>query len=188
MNALPDTDAFTLPDGWRVPFDLGFSVFPIEPRGKRPLGLWKAYQSARPSLETVRQWASRQSNIGIVTGAVSGLIVLDLDSAAAMQEAEAKGLPDTISASTGKGLHVYFRHPGGIIGNRAGIFPGADIRGDGGYVVAPGSVHASGTEYRWVNPPGLFDLADIPDWLAEMLATPAATRPKPESEITGTSA
>lgn len=172
MTIIPSAADFTLPEAWRTPFDLGFSVFPIEHGGKKPLGPWKAYQTERASLDTVRQWAGRESNVGIATGAVSGLIVLDLDSDEAVREAEKRGLPDTIVARTGKGRHVYFRHPGGTIGNRAGLLPGWDIRGDGGYIVAPGSVHPSGAVYSWHNPPGLFELAPMPDWLSKLLVRP----------------
>lgn len=179
MSALPITQDFALPSKWRAPLDLGFSVIPIERGGKLPLGKWKAAQSTAASLETVRQWAARDCNVGIVTGKVSGLLVLDLDSQEAVAEAEARGLPHTISVRTAKGLHVYFRHPGGTIGNRAGLLPGWDIRGDGGFVVAPGSIHPTGIEYRWENPPGLFELAEPPTWLMDLLAQ--AESPVPDN-------
>ncbi len=169
MTVQPQADAFDLPEAWRELYELGFSVFPVVLGGKKPLGPWKAYQTARASIETVRQWASRPSNIGIVTGAISSLLVLDLDSAEAIAEAQRRGIPDTVTVRTGKGLHVYFKHPQEPIGNRVGIFPGADIRGDGGYVVAPGSVHPSGAEYEWENPPGQFEIAPMPDWLLILL-------------------
>lgn len=172
MNAMPSPRDFTLSDHWRIPFDLGFSVFPVPHGSKQPVIKWKAYQTVRASLEAVARWNATQSNVGIATGTVSGLVVLDLDSDAAIAEAERRGLPDTITVRTGKGRHVYFRHPGGTIGNRAGIFPGADIRGDGGYVVGAGSTHPSGSIYAWENPPGLFDLADAPAWLLDMLSAP----------------
>ncbi|SCW36733.1 phage/plasmid primase, P4 family, C-terminal domain-containing protein [Sphingobium faniae] len=173
MTVMQAERAFALPDRWKRLVDLGFSAFPVERRGKKPLGKWKAYQAERPDITTVRQWSGRDTNIGVATGAVSGLLVLDLDNAEAIAEAELRGIPDTITVRTGKGQHVYFAHPGGIVGNRAGIFPGADIRGDGGYVVAPGSIHESGTAYEWLNPPGLFQLAPVPDWLMDMLRTPS---------------
>ncbi|KQR80512.1 phage/plasmid primase, P4 family [Sphingomonas sp. Leaf343] len=163
-----------LPDAWRTPIVLGFSVFPVVHRGKRPaLASWKDYQAKHPSLETVAGWSDTKSNIGIATGAVSGLLVLDLDTDEAIAHAESCGLPDTLTVRTGKGRHVYFAHPGGKVGNRAGIFPGADIRGDGGYVVGPGSVHPSGSAYEWENPPGPFGLAPPPLWLASMLRMPS---------------
>lgn len=156
---------------------LGFSTFPVKRGGKTPTVKWERFQSERPDLATLEEWARRDTNVGIATGAVSGLLVLDLDSAEAVAEAKAMGLPDTLTVKTGKGLHAYFRHPGGKVGNRAGIKPGWDIRGDGGYVVGPGSVHPSGARYEWANPPGLFDLAPVPNWLASMLEAPAKAAP-----------
>ena len=159
-----------LPDAWRTPVELGFSVFPVTYRDKRPaVPSWKAYQSDRPPLAKVAEWARADSNIGIATGAVSGLLVLDLDNADAIADAEARGLPETLTVRTGKGRHVYFAHPGGKVGNRAGVFAGADIRGDGGYVVGPGSIHPNGSAYAWENPPDLFKLAAAPTWLLDLL-------------------
>lgn len=173
MTAVPKPDAFTLPKPWRDLWELGFSVFPVKHGEKRPaVESWKAYQTTKADFATVQGWAAKRSNIGIATGAVSGLVVLDLDSAEAVQEAERHGLPDTLTVKTGKGLHVYFQHPGGTVGNRAGVLPGWDIRGDGGYVVAPGSLHPSGASYEWQNPPGLFDLAPLPEWLLGLLTKP----------------
>lgn len=158
---------------------LGFSTFPVKRGGKTPAVKWERFQTERPDLATLEQWARRDTNIGIATGAVSGLLVLDLDSAEAVAEAEALGLPDTLTVRTGKGLHAYFQHPGGKVGNRAGIKPGWDIRGDGGYVVGPGSLHPSGKRYEWQHPPGLFGLAPVPSWLASMLEAPAESKAKP---------
>ena len=178
MDAHPNIQS--LPAAWRIPVENGFSVFPVELRGKTPLGPWKEYQTQPASLKTVCQWAERPSNVGIATGAVSGLVVLDLDSDQAVQEAKRRGLPHTVTVSTGKGLHAYFRHPGGTVGNRSGILPGWDIRGDGGYVVAPGSVHPSGVVYSWENAHDAAPLADMPDWLNELLAKPAAVAVPPQ--------
>lgn len=159
---------------------LGFSTFPVKRGGKLPVVKWERFQTERPDPAMLDEWAQRDTNVGIATGAVSGLLVLDLDSAEAVAEAKALGLPDTLTVKTGKGLHAYFRHPGGKVGNRAGIRPGWDIRGDGGYVVAPGSLHPSGARYEWDNPPGLFDLAPVPNWLASMLEAPAKAKPAQE--------
>jgi hypothetical protein len=162
------------PQHWRDLTALGFSVFPVKPGGKEPMGKWKDHHTNAPDPGEVAYWVDIQANIGIACGAVSGLVVLDLDTPEAVAEAQRLGIPDTITAHTGRGFHVYFRHPGGKIGNRAGIMPGADIRGDGGYVVAPPSLHPSGARYRWSNPPDLFELADMPAWLVDMLAAPKA--------------
>lgn len=188
MSALPALTSFALPSAWQIPLDLGFSVFPIPLRSKRPVQPWKAYQTERAPLDLVRQWAASPSNVGIVTGTVSGLLVLDLDSDEAVQEAMARGIPDTVTVRTSKGLHAYFQHPGGNIGNRAGLLAGWDIRGDGGYVVAPGSIHETGFTYAWANPPGMFELAPAPAWLLALLAKPEPGQAPPLRAVSAGSA
>ena len=162
---------------WLALYDMGFSLIPLKPRDKTPLTGWRAYQKLRAAHSDVAAWfkATPNANVGVVTGAISGLVVLDLDSEDAIAEAERLGLPDTIMVRTGKGRHIYFRHPGGKIANRAGFLPGMDIRGDGGYIVGPGSIHPSGASYTWETPPGQITLAEMPDWLVKALgAEPAA--------------
>lgn len=157
---------------WLALYDMGFSLIPLKPRDKTPLIPWRAHQKRRASRSTIEAWyrATPNANIGIVTGAISGLVVLDLDDDEAIAEAERRGLPDTLMVRTGKGQHVYFRHPGYKITNRAGFLPGMDIRGDGGYIVGPGSLHPSGAVYAWEKPPGQFTLAEMPEWLIEALS------------------
>ena len=151
-----DSGSARLPDMWRVPFGEGYSVIPLLAKSKVPAIKLEPYKTVRADAETVAKWAAGNYNVGIATGKVSGLIVLDLDSDEAIFEAAAKGLPDTIAVQTARGRHYYFQHPGGKSGNRVRLFPGTDIRGDGGYVVAPGSEHKSGAFYEWLNPPGSF--------------------------------
>lgn len=173
MSAAP------LPEPWATPFQLGCSIFPVELKGKRATHNWKPYQTDKAPLDRVKQWALKPSNIGIATGAISGIVVLDLDSVEAEAEARQRGLPPTVTVRTAKGLHAYFRHPGGTIGNRTRLLPGTDIRGDGGYVVAPGSVHETGFVYTWENSPDLFGLADMPQWLTELISKPELPEPAP---------
>jgi hypothetical protein len=71
------------------------------------------------------------------------------------------------SITGGCGRHLYFAHPGGVVPNRASMEPGIDLRGDGGCIVAPPSVHPSGKGYRWKknHGPGEVRPAMLPDWL-----------------------
>lgn len=153
---------------------LGWSVIPIEPRGKRPLIRWQAYQYRRAEVTEIADWFQRwpDANLAVVTGLVSALVVLDLDprhgADAGLAELErAHGaLAETVESRTGGGgRHLYFAHPGEVLHNRVGIAPGVDLRGDGGYVVAPPSIHASGESYRWVRSPDVCRLAPLPEWL-----------------------
>lgn len=105
-------------------------------------------------------WYERwpDSNVGIVTGEVAGIFVLDIDvkndGEEALAELEAKigTLPATASVRTGGGgRHLYFDYPeGGMRNSASQIGPGIDIRGDGGFVVAPPSLHKSGNQYAWI--------------------------------------
>jgi hypothetical protein len=111
-----------------------------------------------------------QANVAVATGALAGLVVLDVDprhegdGTLADLIAKHGTLPHTPCAWTGGGgLHYYFAHPGSNVPNSAGrLGPGLDVRGDGGYVVAPPSVHATGTAYEWAV---ACEPAAMPDWL-----------------------
>src|SRR5262249_45057018 len=85
-----------------------------------------------------RDWPD--ANIGVATGTVSGVVVLDVDGDAGRESLTTLApLPDTWRSRTGRGEHVWFAHPGHAVGNRAGFRPGLDLRGDGGYVLVPPS-------------------------------------------------
>lgn len=135
-------------------YDLGFSVMPV--RGKLPLLSWKKWQKERPLPEQVEAWDRTNHNIGIITGKVSGIVVVDVDG-----ETDKEFTP-TWTVKTSKGFHYYFNYQ--PIGNRARIAENIDIRGEGGYVVAPPSRHESGHVYEWVRDPST-EIADLPDWV-----------------------
>jgi Bifunctional DNA primase/polymerase, N-terminal/Primase C terminal 1 (PriCT-1) len=149
----------------------GWSVVPIEPRGKRPLLAWRDLQQRIAETAEIEAWYQRwpDANVGIVTGQVSGLVVVDVDprhggqDSLAQIEHEHGPLPRTAEVATGGGgRHLYFGHPGGTLHNRVGLRPGLDVRGDGGCVVAPPSVHPSGQRYAWRIAPQDARLADLP--------------------------
>ena len=175
----------------------GFSVIPIQPGGKRPLVSWIDYQSRRPTEEEICRWWQHypNANIGIVTGKISGIVVIDLDPDKDDNENGAKvyeQAPTDFITKTGRGgYHLYYRYPEDVdhIPNRVGLLPGVDIRADGGYVVAPPSTHSSGRLYEWTRrgepgklPPHLVGLLtsrisaerdgeeDSPKWLSDLLA------------------
>ena len=78
-------------------------------------------------------------------------------------------LPPTISAITGRGEHLYFKLNGHAVRNSAGLLgPGLDVRGDGGYVLLPPSIHPSGRAYAW-SVDSANEYADAPEWLYELL-------------------
>jgi Bifunctional DNA primase/polymerase, N-terminal/MarR family len=132
-------------------------VLPL--RGKVPRNN-NGLTGASTDAEVVREWWTRwpDANIGIRTGAESGLLVLDVDvqhgGSGTLKELEARHgkLPETAQVLTGGGgRHYLFSHPGREVRNSAGkLGHGLDVRGDGGYIVAPPSVHESGRAYKWL--------------------------------------
>ena len=161
----------------------GWSVIPIEPRAKRPLVAWTVYQQRHATAEEIDAWFRHwpRANVGIVTGHVSGLVVVDLDAlhggfeSLAALETEFERLPDTVTALTGGGgRHLYFGHPRDALRNRTGIRPGIDLRAEGGCVVAPPSLHPSGRRYAWAEglAPGEIPLAALPLWFIDLLRHP----------------
>lgn len=113
----------------------GASVIPLG-KDKKALFPWAEYQQRHPTEQEVTEWWTKwpEANIGIVTGKISGLIVVDCDLGS-----DHTKYPETDTIRTGSGGHhlYYAYHP---ISNKAGIHPHVDIRGDGGYAVAPPSI------------------------------------------------
>lgn len=133
----------------------GWSFIPL--LGKQPaLPSWKEYQTRLPDSNEVSAWFSNAvrppSGIGVVTGRLSGIVVVDCDS-----EGDAdfwsKNFPSSplVAQTGGGGVHFYYAMPEeGDVRNRAGVLQRKiDIRGEGGYATAPPSGHPSGRQYRW---------------------------------------
>ena len=146
--------------------------------GKHPRGVknWREESTTDPA--AIRRWWGKwpDANIAIDTGK-SGLLVLDADAykdtyAGDSLLSETDEQTPTVLTGGG-GQHLYYRlPPGKAWGNATGTLPtGIDIRGAGGFVVAPGSLHASGRHYQWELDYSIDDLplADVPTWLADIL-------------------
>lgn len=140
----------------------GVSVMPVG-RDKKPLlETWKEYQTRLPSEAELQKWFKGDAQLGIITGAISNLSVVDVDT---KHGGTTKGLPPTLVAKTQSGgWHYYYRYLPGLP-NKAGIRQGIDIRSDGGYVVAPPSQGKEGN-YSWavIEEPQPFpaDVLDVP--------------------------
>jgi putative DNA primase/helicase len=147
----------------------------------------KGLKDATTDEATIRRWWERwpDANVGILTGAPTGVFVVDVDPRHGGEESLAElirqhgPLPTSVESLTGSGgKHVLFKHPGNSVVVRsvprvAGL-DGLDVRGDGGYIVAPPSRHASGREYAWEvsSHPDDVAIADAPDWLLRLVAQP----------------
>lgn len=94
-------------------------------------------------------------------------------------EAEHEKLPNsTWLAITGRGGYHYFYHDTSTVRNRTGIYEGIDIRGDGGYVVAPPSIHPNGNTYEWEQDPMLYPLAEASGAVFDFLVGPVMKDPE----------
>lgn len=144
-----------------------FSIIPAKP-DKKPYLQWQEWQKQKPPESVVRKWWTEQykfANIAIITGKVSNLTVLDVDTSEGKTKLHDL-LPDTfltpIVDTPGKGEHFYCRYKEGIT-NAVRFMPGCDIRSEGGYVIAPPSHDARG-RWQWRDgcKIGSVDFADIP--------------------------
>lgn len=144
--------------------NLGWSPFPVG-NDKKPLVKWELYQREIPSEEQIKQWWTYNPNaaIGIATGNVSGIVVVDVEAGGKIND-----LPKTIISRTGgRGYHYFYKYPGRLVKNAVRLKPLTDIRGDGGYVVVPPSMHKSGNRYEWNVSPEATVLAEMPSWVCD---------------------
>lgn len=147
--------------------DRGWSVIPVNPSSKKPLlKTWLQYQNRKATESEVKAWWAQWpgAGIGLVTGTISGIIVLDVDGPEGKESIKNRHIEATVRAKTKSGgEHYYFKHPGGELSNFAGKLPGIDARADGGYVLAPPT-----KGYEWTIGPDAAGLGDPPSWFLEL--------------------
>jgi hypothetical protein len=162
----------------------GWHVFPCKPNAKIPATGAGGFYNATTNPAALRRWFRWYPyNIGIRTGAASRIFIFDVDGEAGSEnlreiEFQHGRLPLTLISTTGQGRHFWFIADRPIPCSTGRIAPGIDVRADGGYVVAPSSIHPNGKLYQWIDyaiPP-----AAAPDWLIRLAMKPApAPRPTP---------
>ena len=149
-------------------YELGLSVFPIQHGNKRPaISSWEPYQHRLPAAEELSDWfAGREANIAVVCGRVSGnLVVMDFDDAKSYEEFftnRERLKKSTLVCRTARGVHVYLRAAEPVRTFKIRELK-LDIRGEGSYVVAPPSLHPSGTRYEFINFPKVRNIVVIED-------------------------
>lgn len=121
--------------------------------GKHPRISWREYTSRRPTEKEVLHWFDDEfyeSNLGVVTGQVSGVLVVDVDGG--LERFKPLKLPkDTLVARSGGGGYHFYYECHRPVPSRIGAAPKIDIKADGGFIVLPPSVHNSGHPYRWIH-------------------------------------
>jgi hypothetical protein len=173
----------------------GFRIFPVR-QDKVPLV--KAWgQAATTDEAKIREWWAKwpTAMVGLPTGAVNGLWVLDLDvdvakgvdgnaAFAALEAAHGAIDVDVVATTPRGGTHLFFRWDASrpVRNNTSIIARGVDTRGEGGFVVLAPSAREDGRTYAWVNAPlGEADLTDAPDWLLDLIDKPPPPPAQAES-------
>ncbi|UHD44028.1 bifunctional DNA primase/polymerase [Aureimonas altamirensis] len=216
MAPLPKIQPIRAVDIARRYIGAGVKVFPCRPAPEKSVNQstgevveWsekspytsRGLKDATLSARIVEIWFGERhpaALIGVPTGSALGAWVLDIDRHGeidghnwlAEMESAFGPLPDTARAVTANGgSHYFFQHVEGVR-NRASIAPGVDTRGDGGYVIAPGSVMRDGRSYEWVVDfdGGMPQFAKAPDWLLELVVakqTSVADAPQYRGVVSG---
>lgn len=149
--------------------EMGLSVIPVQ-KSKKPYIAWEKHQKEKASEELIKEWWSKypNANVAIVTGQISGLDVVDIDSEQAMNAID-EILPDSLITPVAKtprgGRHYYHQSINGL-GNATAFMKDCDFRGNGGYIVAPPS-----TGYSWLPDLSIFEVspASLPDSVLKLL-------------------
>jgi len=154
-------------------------VFPVKPRDKRPHGALVPHglKEATSDADKIQAWWAKapEANIGLVTGVAFDVVDIDgqegLDALVAAHEGheEMEWGPEAVTG--GGGWHILQAVTG--LGNRTRLLPHVDFRGQGGYIVAPPSIHQSGRRYEWCRDAGPdLPLWPIPAWLLALIDPP----------------
>ena len=158
----------------------GMNVFPCRRQGKEPATPHGCLDATIDPAVIEAWWENDPLlNVAVATGEASNLVVIDLDgneaeSALRRIESEHGKLPDTVAVKTPRGRHLWLRHPDKPVPNSASkIGPKIDVRGRGGYVIAPPSIHPCLKRYFWQTSANA--IADPPSWLVDLIITPATS-------------
>lgn len=153
----------------------GWSVFPLKKGTKdEPAVKWGEYRERYATDSEIEDWfGTKDHNIGIATGKLSNLTVLDADGVVGIQELVRLKLASPASVITGSGgRQLFYQHSGETNKWTSKDHQGLDSRGEGGYVVAPPSLHPTGMKYRWTG--GIVPSSKVlPTWPKGLLESPA---------------
>jgi hypothetical protein len=171
---------------------IGWQVFAIRHKSKAPLTLHGFHDATTSKIEIRKWWKKNPAcGVGIATGSKSRIIVVDIDprnkgnETLESLELQYGELPRTVEARTGGGgRHLVYECPPGIWPGVKNLWPGVDIKSDGGYILAPFSVHPTGLEYKWAvdlgpkipGEEGGIDIAPCPTWLLEAMKAKLKSR------------
>lgn len=143
----------------------GFSVIPIKHKSKKPLVSWLDYKFRLPTPDEIEFWCDSFGtfNLAIVCGSISNLVVIDVD----FRNGGDNFLLNNYtwqSVKTNGGYHYYFR-PNPLFETKSFRLKGIDVQAEGKYVVAPPSIHETGTQYEWINLTSANEIPTLPSSL-----------------------
>jgi hypothetical protein len=150
----------------------GRRILPLPPLSKSPRAKSHGVTDATNDELQIKSWWTQnpQYGIGLATG--SGLIVLDIDGQRGKASLSKlvgmlEALPPTVEVHTpgkGGGWHLYYKTGGRVLPSRNEIADCIDVRGEGGYVVAPPTLHPSGGVYQFAKGKSFDDIeiAELP--------------------------
>jgi P4 family phage/plasmid primase-like protien len=159
----------------------GWVIIPTNKDKVPLLKTWREFQSRKPTENEIRSWWSKwpDANPAVITGEISGLVVLDIDIKHNRSSKEFN-IPITVCSKTGSGgEHIFFKYPNQRIKSTNGQLFGAgvDIKADGGYVVLPPGENNNGS-YEWLVSPDDAELSEVPEWLMVAFGKQNKTEPK----------
>lgn len=160
----------------------GYSVIPVG-QDKKPLIKWEPYQKKLPDKTEVIGWWDKNpnANIAVVTGEISGVVVVDIDDPAfknAMLDNIEKMAEPPIATTPRGGRHQWFLRPSHEIRNATNILPKVDFRGDGGYVLVPPSSNGNGKSYVWSKSIFDTDMTVLPSEVIKLIKTASYVSPE----------
>lgn len=187
-----DDGRIRLPQTVEDAFKRGYSVIPMDAE-KVPLVEWREFQERQPTPAEVKEWIchlhDRIFGWARITGKRAGIIVVDFDGEA-IAHVEEWGISPHIK--TKNGFHLILKHPSWYVktcNSRSGkrhreLYPGVDIRGDGGYSLIYGYQERGG--YTWLrNPSDIDELDVLPEDMRDffgLLEAPEEPREEPVRE------
>ena len=154
----------------------GYSVIPVMSNKKPAIPSWLEYQERYPTDEEIEQWWTDMPDCGIaiITGKISNIVVVDFDEDFGFDYTQAP------LVQTPRGYHYYFKYNDGIT-NTVNLFgKKIDIRGEGGYVVAPPSINDKGKQYKWIREP----TGELPEFPRSIFQYPLKDAPRKTVDLT----
>jgi len=168
LNRSDLTQVGSLREVFKYKTTFQWSLIPLKAKMKEPRIQWKQYTAEPASDRQLGKWWTQypDSNVAVITGKISNLIVIDIDEESAFdllkeQGIDLKGITTAVS-ETHRGYQYFFNYHSAI---KQRNFDGGEVRTDGHYVVIPPSIHPEETRYSWEHSPFDVGIADIPESL-----------------------